>query len=271
MKMAEGSKYKEGKYIYCVIDFKEGEPEKNFGPLGMGERGDQLRSLSYKDIAAVISNSPIKKYPVSRENCLPHERAIEAVMKEGFTVLPVRYCTIADDEVQVKKILKRDYKRFKDLLLKMENKLELGVKAVFDEKLIYQDILAKNKEIRLWKKKLINKPPEKTYNQRIKLGGLVAAALDREKEKAKTVSLGILKEVAEDYVAGDNYGERMLLNASFLVKRSKEPEFDKKVNKLNERFGQRVKLKYVGGMPPFNFVCLEIDLNVEGVKLDAVS
>ena len=269
--MAEESKYKEGKYIYCVIDFKEGDPEKNFGPLGMGERGDQLRSLSYKDMAAVISNSPIKKYSVSRENCLPHERAIEAVMKEGFTVLPVRYCTIAEDEVQVKKILKRDYKRFKDLLLKMENKLELGVKAIFDEKLIFQDILAKNKEIRLWKKKLINKPPEKTYNQRIKLGGLVAAALDREKEKAKTVALGTLKDVAEDYVAGDNYGDRMLLNASFLVKRNKEPEFDKKVDELNERFGQRVKLKYVGGMPPFNFISLDIDLNVEGVKLDAGS
>ncbi len=269
--MAEESKYKEGKYIYCVIDFKEGDPEKNFGPLGMGERGDQLRSLSYKDISAVISNSPIKKYPVSRKNCLPHERAIEAVMKEDFTVLPVRYCTIAEDEVQVKKILKRDYKRFKDLLLKMEKKGELGVKAIFDEKLIYEDILAKNKEIRLWKKKLMNKPPEKTYQQRIKLGGLVASALDREKEKAKTVSLGILKEVAEDYVVADNYGERMLLNASFLVKRSKELEFDKKVNKLNERFGERVKLKYVGGMPPFNFVSLEIDLNVKGVELDAVS
>ena len=269
--MAGESKFKEGKYIYCVIDFKEGDPEKNFGPLGMGERGDQLRSLSYKDVAVVISNSPIKKYPVSRENCLAHQRAIETVMKEGFTVLPVRYCTIADDEVQVKKILKRDYKTFKDLLLKMENKVELGLKVIFDEKLIYEDILAKNKEIRLWKEKLINKPPEKTYRQRIEVGRMVEAALNTEKEKARAVALRTLKELAEDYVVADSYGERMLLNASFLVKRSKEPEFDKKVDKLNERFGQRVKLKHVGGMPPFNFVCLVIDLNVEGVELDAVS
>jgi hypothetical protein len=271
IKVAEEGKYKEGKYIYCVIDSKEGEQEKNFGPLGIGGREDELRSLSYKDVAVVISNSPIKKYPVSRENCLPHERAIEAVMKEGFSVLPVRYCTIADDEVQVKKILKRDYKRFKDLLLKMQNKVELGLKAIFDEKLIYEDILAKNKEIRLWKKKLMNKPPEKTYHQRIQVGRMVEAALNTEKEKARAVALRTLKGLAEDYVVADDYGERMLLNASFLVDKNKEPEFDKKVDELNERFGQRVKLKYVGGMPPFNFVCMEIDLNVEGVELDAGS
>lgn len=260
---------KEGIYIYCVIDFKEGDPEKNFGPLGLGDRGDELRSLSYKDVAFVISNSPIKKYPVCRENCLPHQRAIEAVMKEGFTVLPVRYCTIADDGVQVKKILRRDYERFKDLLLKMENKVELGLKAIFDEKLIYQDILAKNKEIRLWKEKLINQPPEKTYHQRIKVGSMVESALNAEKEKAKALALKTLKGLAEDYVVADNYGERMFLNASFLVERNKEPEFDKKVDELNERFEQGLKLKYVGEMPPFNFVCLEIDLDVEGVELDA--
>jgi hypothetical protein len=269
MKMAEERKSEEGRYIYCMIDFKEKDPERNFGPLGIGERGDLLRSLNYKDVAAVISNSPIKKYPVSRENCLPHQRAVEAVMKEGFTVLPVRYCTIAEDEEQVKKILKRDYKRFKDLLLKMKNKVELGLKAIFDEKLIYQNILAQNKEIRLRKEKLMNKPPEKTYQKRIELGGMVESALNAEKEKAKTLALRTLKGLAEDYVVADNYGERMLLNASFLVDRNKEPEFDKKVDELNERFEQRVKLKYVGGMPPFNFVNLEIDLNVEGVKLDA--
>jgi hypothetical protein len=269
--MAEERKSEEGKYIYCVTDFKEGDTPKNFGPLGIGERGDELMSLSYRDIAMVVSNSPIKKYPVSRENCLPHQRAIEAVMKEGFTVLPVRYCTIAEDEEQVRKILKRDYERFKDLLMKMENKVELGLKAIFDEKLIYQDILAKNKEIRLWKEKLINKPLEKTYHQRIEVGRMVEAALNAEKEKAKTVALRTLKGLAEDCVVADNYGERMLLNASFLVDRNREPEIDKKVDELNESFEQRVKLKYVGEMPPFNFVCVEIDLDVKGVELDAGS
>jgi hypothetical protein len=267
--VAEQSKLKEGKYIYCLIDFKEGEPERHFGSWGMGERGDELYSLSYQDIAAVISNSPIKKYPVCRENCLTHERAIETVMKKGFSILPVRYCTIAEDEEQVKKILKRDHDRFKDLLSKMINKVELGLKAIFDENLIYQDLLAKNKEIRLWKEKLMNQPPAKTYRERAELGRMVETALNREKEKAKNLALRTLEGIAEDYVVNDNYGERMFLNASFLVDKNKEPEFNKKVDELNENLGEGVKLKYVEGLPPFNFVCVEIDLDVKGVELNA--
>jgi hypothetical protein len=264
------SKPKEGVYIYCVIDFKEGELEKSFGPLGMGEREDEVRSLNYKDVATVVSNSPVKNYPISRENCLTHERAIEAVMKEGFTVLPVRYCTIAEDEVQVKKIMKRDHERFKNLLSKMKNKVELGLKALFDEKLIYQDILAKNKEIRLRKEKLINKPVEKSYLQRVELGRIVEAALNMEKEEAKSLALKTLKGLSENHVINDNYGERMFLNSSFLVDKDKEQEFSKKVDELNEKFGQRVKLKYVERIPPFNFVCLKIDLDVKGVELNAI-
>ena len=267
--MALESEPKEGKYIYCVIDFKEGEPEKSFGPLGLGQRGDELRSLNYQDVAAVISNSPIKKYPVSRENCLGHQRAVEAVMKEGFTVLPVRYCTIADNEEQVKKILKRDHRRFKDLLLKMNNKVELGLKGIFDENLIYPDILAKNKEIRLWKEKLMHQPPEKTYQKRAELGRMVETALNREKEKAKNIALRALEGIADDCVVNDNYGERMFINASFLADKNREQEFNQKVDELNEKLGDGVKLKFVEGLPPFNFVCMEIDLDVKGVELDA--
>ncbi|MEK7271899.1 MAG: GvpL/GvpF family gas vesicle protein, partial [Nitrospirota bacterium] len=99
---------KEGKYIYCIIASNEA---RSFGTLGIGDRGDEVYTICFNDIAAVVSNSPIKKYPVSRENLIPHERAIEEVMKT-HTVLPVRYCTIAEDEEKVKKILEKEHDRF---------------------------------------------------------------------------------------------------------------------------------------------------------------
>ncbi len=70
--------------------------------MGIGGRGDELYSICFNDIAAVVSNSPIIRYKVSRENTLAHEKAIEEVMKE-YTVLPVRFATITEDEEKVKK------------------------------------------------------------------------------------------------------------------------------------------------------------------------
>ena len=88
---------KEGKYIYCIMD--SGQPQ-SFGPLGIGGRGDELHTVCFNDISAVVSNAPIKKYRVSRENSLTHEKAIEAVMAE-HTVLPVKFATVTEDEEKV--------------------------------------------------------------------------------------------------------------------------------------------------------------------------
>src|SRR3989338_7892797 len=92
---------RDGKYIYCIID------------------GDKVCTICSGGIGAVVSNAPLKKYRVSRDNTMAHEKAIEAAMKEN-SVLPVRFCTIAKDEEQIKKILETECDKFKDLLIKMQ-------------------------------------------------------------------------------------------------------------------------------------------------------
>ena len=116
----------DGRYIYCII---KANGAQTFGPLGIGGRGDQLYTIVHNNIAAVVSNSPITSYPVSRENLIAHEKAIEEVMK-AHTVLPVRFCTIAGSDEKVKGILETAHDKFYDLLGVMDGKKELGLKAV---------------------------------------------------------------------------------------------------------------------------------------------
>ena len=245
----------EGKYIYCIIAIDNCE-FLNFGPLGIGGRGDELYTISYKTIAAVVSDSPIKKYSVARENLIPHERAIEEVMK-AYTVLPVRFATIAEDEKKVKTILERDYDKLLDLLKNMKGKIELGLKAIFKED-IYNYILKEYEEIRVLKEKLATLPLEKSYYQRMEIGKMVEEALQREKEIYKEDILSNLLPLAEEVKINNNYGELMIINAAFLVENSREAEFDQNVQALADKSGDKVKFKYVGTLPPFNFVNLVI-------------
>lgn len=248
---------KEGKYIYCIIEIAQEEP-KIFGPLGIGERGDELYTISFNDIAAVVSNSPIKKYPVSSDNTLAHEKAIEEAMK-GHTVLPVRFATIAEGEEMVKAILEKEYNRFKELLNEIKNKKELGLKAIFKEEVIYKGILEKYVEIKKLKEAIASKPPEKTYYQRMEIGKMVEQALESEREEYKKVILDILEPIAEDTKINNTYGERMIINAAFLVVKDRESEFDQRVQELDAEYGNKIKFKYVGTLPPFNFVNLIIE------------
>ncbi|MEW6375292.1 MAG: GvpL/GvpF family gas vesicle protein [Thermodesulfobacteriota bacterium] len=244
----------EGKYIYCIIEAK-GKVE-HFGPIGIGGRGDELYTICFDDIAAVVSNAPIKKYSVARENLIYHERAIEEVMRR-YTVLPVRFATIAESEDKVRKILEKEHKRFVDLLKNMEGKKELGLKAVFKENIIYKEILANHEEIRIQKER-IAKGHAREFAL-IEIGRQVEAALEEEKKKYKEFILSSLMPLALDVKTNNNYGERMIINAAFLVEKAREASFDQKVNELGDQHGDKINFKYVGTLPPFNFVNIEIN------------
>lgn len=247
---------KEGKYIYCII---ESNQPRSFGPLGIGGRADELYIVCCNGLAACVSNSPIVKYSCLRDNMLAHEMAIEEVMKE-YTVLPVRFNTIAEDEEKVKKILEIDHNRFTDAFKIVEGKKELGLKAMFKEEIIYKDILERYKDIRILKEKIATLPSEKTYFQRMEIGRMVEASLQNEREICKKEILDSLIPLAEDNKVNNTYGEIMILSAAFLVNKDKEPEFDQKVQGLGTQYGDKIKFKYVGTLPPFNFVNLVIEI-----------
>lgn len=246
---------KEGKYIYCVTDSNQ---PQSFGPLGIGGRGDEIHTICFDDIAAVVSNAPIKKYHISRENSLAHEKAIEAVMAE-HTVLPVRFATVTEDEEKIMKILEAEHDRFRELLNQMKDKTELGVKAIFKEDVIYKHILKKYEDISGLKEKIAELPPEKTYHQRMEIGEMVEAALQQEKQIVEEDILNSLSPLAVDVKTNDPYGELMIINAAFLVEKEREADFDHQVQELGDKYSEKVKFKFVGTLPPFNFVNLVIE------------
>ena len=246
---------KEGKYIYCIITSKEAV---SFGPIGIGGRGDEVSAIVYDDIAAVVSNSPVISYTVSRENMLAHEKAIEEVMKK-YTVLPVRFCTIAQDEGKVKKILEKEHDKFTETLKNMKGKKELGLRAIFKEDVIYKEIAENYEEIKKLKKALSSESPTKTYYLRVEVGRKVEAALQEEKDTHKEEILNMLSPLALDTKVNTAYGELMVISAAFLVENRKEAEFDKNVQALDDKYGHKIKFKYIGTLPPFNFVNLVIE------------
>jgi len=252
---------KEGKYIYGII--RHTGPI-DFGPIGIGKRADLVYGVNFNDISAIVSNSPIIIYEARRVNMIAHEEVLEEAMKQ-FTVLPVRFSTISEhnDDSGIMRILEKEYNKFDDLLVKMHGKKELGLKVLAHETPIYESIIEKYDEIRTLRGKLINLPVDKTHYQRMKIGEMVAEALKKETESYKNNILAVLKPLAEDVKVNDNYGEMMILNAAFLIKNIIEPEFDKAVNDLDQKYGGLMTFKYVGTLPPYNFVNLVI--NTKGI------
>ena len=247
------------KYIYCIGD--AARPVAH-DLKGIGNHGE-VYALFEEGLSAVISPSPadVDKYRVTRANTMAHQLVMEKAMQHG-TILPVRFGTIAEprngvgpEEMIREKLLRERRKEFVQLLERMRGKVELGLKVLWavDMSTIYGEILAENKEIRLMKARL-QRRPKVPRDGRIGLGEMVKKALQAKREREARMLLRPLKKLAAEFRENDVSGDKMVANAAFLVTDDRVERFDRVVDDLGDRFGERFRLKYVGPVPPCNFV-----------------
>jgi len=253
------------KYLYCII--KCGEERSFNGVPAIGGRGDEIHSVVFDDLACVVSDSPDMKYDSTRANMMAHETVIEQVMKE-FTVLPVRFSTVTrkDSGSPVEdirhKLLESRFKEFQSLHGEMDNRVELGLKALWrDEKAIYEEIVNENRELRKLRDSVEGKSPQATHFDRLRLGEMVKKSLDQKRDKEAKMLLARLRPVTDRVRENKIIMDRMVLNAALLVSKDRERECDEVVKRLDEEAGERMVFKYTGPDPPFNFC--EIVVNWE--------
>jgi len=248
-----------GKYLYCIIPCSE---NRTFDADVIGNGGGVVHTVPHNGLATVVSDSPTTQYESTRRNMVAHEKVLETVMKE-FTLLPVRFGTVADSaspEHAIQKLLRSRFEEFEKLLTDMEDKVELGLKAFWrDEKTIFEEIVAGNTDIRRLRDSLSGRPPEATHFDRISLGEMVKEALNRKRANEAAKILQPLRQLAHRVRENEVMGVRMVANAAFLVDMSREPEFDRAVSKLDEQFGERVTLRYIGSAPPYNFINIVVN------------
>lgn len=253
-----------GKYLYCIIRCSEERSFDDVAPIG--DANGPVHTIPHNGLAVAVSDSPVEEYESTRTNMLAHERVQERVMQE-FTLLPVRFSTVTrgSSPVQdVQKLLQKRGREFDGLLAEMEGKVELGLKALWrDEKAIFEEIVAANPPIRRLRDSLRREPAEVVRFKGIPLGEMVKKALEQKKSGEAADILGPLRRVASRVQENDIILDRMIVNAAFLVDEGRQGEFDRAVSKLDGELEQRVLLKYVGPVPPYNFVNIVVNWEEE--------
>src|ERR1041384_7377833 len=162
-----------GKYVYCII---RSDRQRDFGAIGIGG-GQKVATVAYKDLAAVVSDTPIVIYDPTRENVLAHEFVNETVMKE-FTVIPMAFGTVFRSEEDISELLRSTYQAFSDVLEKMQDKIEFGLKVLWDREKVIANIERENDEIRRLKDEISRHTASSTYFARMQLGRLIDSALE---------------------------------------------------------------------------------------------
>lgn len=244
-----------GLWMYCIV---EGEGAPALESLGI-HGTSMVSAVSDGAFSAIVSREPMKKYPLVRDYLIAHERVCEEAMK-ARRVLPVKFCTIAESEGQiVEEVLRPKAGDFRAKLADIAAKDEYGLRARWkDIDRVYRDVGAADEGIRERKAGIVDSG-RNDRNELIDIGHMVREAVEKKNEGMAKDIFDELKPLAADSRRNPTLGDMNILNAAFLVAGERQSAFDAAVERIVGRYGDEIYFKYVGPVPPFNFVEIVIE------------
>lgn len=243
----------DGKYLYGILD---GNVEITFSSRGLFGKKPYL--IHYDNISAIVTDAPIRTYEADQTRLLSHNQVLEEIIKL-YTVLPMRYGTIARSEHEVKDLLQNAHTVLSRRLSKIQGKVEFNLEIrLTNEQAVIQEIVTNNKEIQELRNKLMAQGGEASMQDKIAIGMMIAEEVAKFKEsliKAIDLALQPYYSQAKPVVRKD-----ILANMAFLVKRLNLKEFEAAIYKLGEKYGDKLKFKYAGPLAPYSFVAIKLVL-----------
>src|SRR4051812_25653960 len=246
----------EGRYVYGII---AGRDALTFGKMGLGGNSEMVYTVNHGDISAVVSRTNVFIFDPTRENALAHEHVIESVMK-SHTIIPMSFGTVFRTDDDIKEVLRSIYPSLKDVLKQMSGKLEFGLKVTWDRDRVIEELKRDHEEIHRFHIELTKKHLQSTYFARMQLGRMIDKALAERSADYVREIYDALRSICVASRDNKPIGDKMIMNAAFLIDRNRENDFDSAVNKVAQKFSDRLNFKYTGPWPPYNFVNIRLKL-----------
>jgi gas vesicle protein GvpL/GvpF len=235
-------------YVYGIVEATATRPR------GRGIGGAPLRLIIGEDAAALVSELSTNRLRLGREEVLLHAQVLDRALARG-PVLPMRFGVVMVDDDDVRgRLLDEHGPDLRAQLTEMQGKVEIRIRATYKEQSLYRDVVRDNPQIASLRTSVAERPADAGYYDRIRLGEMVAAAVERRRERDAHTIIDALGEHAKAVETGEVSHERVVAQASFLVERSRLDEFNASVDQVAETYGGKIRFKYTGPLPPHSFV-----------------
>jgi len=245
------------KYIYGIID----SSNENTWDIPGVDGSSPVDTIAYQDLSCVVSDyfgeefGAMSKEEVVR-GLLAHQVVVEHIMKK-HTVLPVKFGTVLATSDEVQELLSRGRQQFVDTLGWIHDKVEVEVAATWDTEQVLREI-STEPEIMRARDVTASGPGQRSLEERINLGQMVKASMDRRRDSHREQMISFLKPVAVDVQPNALVSDEMVMNVAFLVERANQEEFDSRVRQLNDLFQDQINFRIIGPLPPYSFATVEV-------------
>jgi gas vesicle protein GvpL/GvpF/DnaJ-like protein len=253
--------------LYAIV---RSEQDGSGSLVGMDAIADGLRMIAAGPYSAVIGGStgPDLKGRSRTELAgllIVHQKVIEQLMRTAW-VLPVKFGTRMPDEKGIRDLLERECPLFDSTFAKLRACTQLEISVTWNLDAVFADIAGEEDVVRV-KAQIADDGTAATTAQRLELGRLVKAALERRRAVVAAHVANALRAVAIDAIVSPVTVDHLVLQLVVLVKIDALGEVDHCLEALDAAYGGRLRFRCIGPMPPASFATLEIEL-LEGDEIE---
>jgi len=195
-----------------------------------------------------------------------HEKVIEIVMQNSC-VIPFKFGAIFNTEENLKTMLKKHIKEFKDTLKRLEGKEEWGLKIYCDMGKLKENLIQDDKELLNLDREINSASPGKAFILKKKKEELANTIVNKKLNECGQESFERLKQHSiqsriNKLLPGEvtERKDEMILNAAFLTDKNKVKEFVGVVDVLKAQYSDKgIDFDCTGPWPPYNFCGLSIE------------
>lgn len=219
---------------------------------GIGSNGPTV--VEHLGLAAVVELLDEGAPAGARRSLMAHYRVLNAVSGHA-AVLPLRFGTVLEDPEAVRTVLLAPQQdELEATLAALVGHVQLVVKARYVADAVLAEVVAADPRIRELNARTRDLPGDAAHHDRVRLGELVAQAVEATRVVDREQLVEALRPHAVDWSVRDGSGVEGLCDLSLLVATGQRATVEAAAADLAHSWADRVTVQVLGPMAPFDFV-----------------
>jgi len=202
-----------GYYVYGVV--RAGDDRVPADLAGVDDAPVHL--VAHGEIAAVVAVITVERPPGRRRDLVAYSQVLDALAASG-SVVPVQFGSVmSDQDSVVQDLLAPSEEHFTELLDELQGRAQFNLNATYLEPVVLAEVVADDPEIAELRERTRDLPEEAAYGDRVRLGELVARAMEDKRAYDVEVLLAAVLPYAAGHSLRDGAGVSHLLDVALLV------------------------------------------------------
>jgi hypothetical protein len=220
----------------------------------VGVGGIAPTTVTSGSVAAVVGEVPAEPQPARRDDLLAYSRVVDELAAAG-PVVPIQFGSILSDaESVVDELLTPQQEDFERMLGQLAGRAQFNLRATYVETAVLAEVMASEAEVRELSRRTRERPEDASYADRIRLGELVAHAVEARSGQDADMLLDAVLPFADAHAFRSGPSTQHILDLALLVENTRRQEFEEHLEALAAEVHDLITLRLVGPIAPYDFV-----------------